>query len=185
MGTKIIRALAGLAAIAAALVGATAAPAGAAPEPDGRASFKLGMCGLHSGPTDYGRGLRLADNHQVVLSIRRNAVFTVHWVSTPGDNGHNFGVFTLASGGRYLRVSATHAWMGTIKQQYAVVDGYGDACGFDRKIHLGLNSAGTAVSDIVWTARAKVLRAEPSQYRTDDGYNGSVVLRQIWEWVDH
>lgn len=41
-----------------------------------------------------------------------------------------YGTFTLSHGGRYLRVNATHAWLGTKPQVFSEYAGYGDGqCG--------------------------------------------------------
>jgi hypothetical protein len=144
------------------------------------AKFHLASC-PQLPAADFGRGISLVPGHphQVLLSTRNNIKLTMHEVQVdpPGANG--VGTFYLTYKSRYLRVSATHAWLGTAKQMYASMLGYGDSCGGPRSVRMGLDPAGDeGMSGLVWTGRAKVLRAEPLTRRAD----GGIVMRQVWDW---
>jgi hypothetical protein len=178
-----------IAALAAVVTGGAAAavPAGAAVNPP--QTFKLGSC-VGETTADYGRGLSLVrgHSHQIQLSTKGNIAFTVHWKQTPATNGGlDWGTYSLSYKGRYLRVSSTHAWLGTVQQVYAEYAAYGDACGGPRLIHLGVIGDGTGdnpLSATVWGAHGKVLRAEPEAYQppaTPNDTQGPPVMRQVWQ----
>jgi hypothetical protein len=167
------------AASAAALLGsaAAAAPALAAtPQP---VSVHLATDCPSTKPADFGRGVRLGPTvsgvPQITLSTKSQLVMNWNVIKDPTQTG-SYETFTLSHGKRYLRVNATHAWLGTKPQVFSVTDGYGDGgCGGPRPIHIGLPTPGRNV----WTARGKVLISAPESSSPDRN------LAQTWNWVNH